>query len=84
MQRFAALVRRGEATIGERRALLQAYRRRLQEQTAAIAQTIGTLAGKIAHYSAWEADPVRRSAILGDLPERDDMAPEYGAAKGDA
>lgn len=84
VQRFAALVRRGEATIGERRALLQAYRHHLQERAAQIAQTIGMLDGKIAHYSDWEADPARRSAILGDVQERDELAPDGGATKGGA
>lgn len=55
MRRFASLVRQGEATVPERRALLEAHERALHDQLEEIEKTLTVLAEKLAHYRASEA-----------------------------
>lgn len=54
MQRFAALVHQGEATVGQRRVLLEAHRQSLFERQAEIALTLELLDHKVETYRAME------------------------------
>ncbi len=52
VQRFAAMVQQGEATIPQRRKLLEEHRRALYAQLQQIEHTLMLLDAKIEHYSA--------------------------------
>lgn len=54
MQRFADLVWRGETTIPERRELLEAHERQLNDQRQEIEKTLAVLEEKLTHYRASE------------------------------
>ena len=55
--RFADLRRRGDATAGQRRAMLEEHRRRVEARAAALATSLEAIADKIAYYRALEAGP---------------------------
>lgn len=59
MQRFAELVQQGDATVGERRALLEAHRQTLRKRLGEIKLTIGLLDHKIETYRALETAEVK-------------------------
>lgn len=66
MQRFADLVWRGESTIPERRELLEAHERRLNDQRQEIEKTLTALGEKLAHYRASER--AQRRSIENAIP----------------
>ncbi len=55
MQEFAALRRRGDATLTERRMLLEAHQQAVQSHIAELQRNLGTIEQKIAHYEQLEA-----------------------------
>ena len=56
MQRFAELARQGDATISERRALLEVHQQKLEAQMREIQRTLTLLEHKVSTYRTWEAD----------------------------
>ena len=62
MQHFAALRRAGEATVRDRRELLEAHRQRVEEQLADLETSLATITEKIQHYQALEATLERPTA----------------------
>jgi DNA-binding transcriptional MerR regulator len=56
MQRFAELRRRGDSTIGERRALLEAHRDEVLERIAELQRDLATVTDKITTYHAMESN----------------------------
>jgi len=64
MQRFAAMMRLGDAGISQRRALLEDHERMLLEQAQEIRQTLDLLRDKIDYYRSWEAE------VKGEIHEK--------------
>jgi DNA-binding transcriptional MerR regulator len=56
MQRFAELRRHGDATIAERRALLDAHRDEVLERIAELQRDLRAVTDKITHYQTLETD----------------------------
>ena len=71
MRRFADLAGRGETTIPDRRELLEAHERKLNDQREEIEKTLTVLAEKLTHYRASEAAQrgVTEKAMPGARPE---------------
>lgn len=57
MKRFAELRRRGDATVSERRALLEAHRDEVLEHVAELQRDLATVTDKITHYQTLEGHP---------------------------
>ena len=57
MQAFAELRSQGDASIGERRAMLEAHLAEVQAKVEALKQSMEALSHKIAHYRAIEKKP---------------------------
>ncbi|MHA6533811.1 MerR family transcriptional regulator [Paenibacillus sp. BAC0078] len=55
MQRFANMMRLGDAGISQRRALLEEHETDLLGQVKELQETLALLKDKIAYYKAWEA-----------------------------
>lgn len=55
MQRFADLMRQGDAGIRQRRELLEEHEQKLLEQVKELQDTLDVLRGKIVYYRSWEA-----------------------------
>lgn len=55
MQRFADMMRMGDAGISRRRALLEEHEQKLMLQAKELEDTLGVLRDKIAYYRAWES-----------------------------
>ena len=53
MREYAVLVRRGEATLAQRREMLVEHRRRVDEQMAELAAARQVVENKIAFYARW-------------------------------
>ncbi len=53
MREYAALVRRGESTLAQRREMLIEHRRRVDEQMAELAASRKVVESKIAFYGQW-------------------------------
>lgn len=60
MQRFASMMRLGDAGISQRRALLEEHEADLLGQVKELQETLALLKDKIAYYRAWEAGQVQR------------------------
>ncbi|MEW9699806.1 MerR family transcriptional regulator [Paenibacillus sp. SI8] len=58
MQRFADMMRLGDAGIGQRRALLEEHEQKLQAQVKELQDTLSVLQGKITYYRSWEAGQI--------------------------
>ncbi len=56
MQRFAEITRQGEATVRERRELLQAHQHKLSLALQEMQQTLAIIEAKIAHYHSLEQE----------------------------
>lgn len=54
MQRFAELVRKGDATVSQRRALLESHRREVQKRIQELTDNLAVIDYKIERYSALE------------------------------
>ncbi|MBX0321341.1 MULTISPECIES: MerR family transcriptional regulator [Shouchella] len=54
MQHFAEMVRNGEATIPDRRKLLEAHQQKLEKQLEGIERTLAIMEKKISVYRSWE------------------------------
>jgi DNA-binding transcriptional MerR regulator len=52
MQQYARLVRRGDSTIAERRALLETHRNELRARVAALSEHLTTIERKIRAYGS--------------------------------
>lgn len=65
MQRFAAFVREGDATIGERLALLEAHQQKLTVQLDEIKQTLALIEHKVTTYRNLQEG--RTSTAEGDV-----------------
>ncbi|SFP17223.1 MerR family transcriptional regulator [Variovorax sp. 770b2] len=73
MQAFAGLRSQGDASVGERREMLQAHLAEVQARVEALQQSMQALSTKIAHYRAIEAKAkpkTRRPSLSGTAPER--------------
>lgn len=55
MQRFADMMRQGDAGIGQRRKLLEEHEQKLLLQFKELQDTLLVLRDKIAYYRSWEA-----------------------------
>lgn len=55
MQKFADLMREGDAGIPGRRQLLEEHGMRVEQQMKQLQQTLLVIQGKITHYRTWEA-----------------------------
>ncbi|WP_410769620.1 MerR family transcriptional regulator [Fontibacillus sp. BL9] len=56
MQRFADMMRMGDAGISQRRALLEEHEQKLILQAKELEDTLEVLRDKIAYYRAWESE----------------------------
>lgn len=54
MQRYAELLRQGESTIGDRMALLEAHRARIEEEIRLLTKNLEGIKWKIRHYQELE------------------------------
>ena len=63
MQQYARLVRRGEGTMGERRALLERHRIEVRERLTVLEENLRMIEKKIAHYESAGAGPARSRAL---------------------
>ena len=52
MQQYARLVRRGDGTMAERRALLERHRREVRQRMEALEENLRMIEKKIAHYDS--------------------------------
>jgi DNA-binding transcriptional MerR regulator len=72
MQAFARLRSQGDASVGERREMLEQHLAEVQAKVAALQQSMQALSLKIDHYRAVEKGsekPGRRSSLSGTVPE---------------
>ncbi|ADU38422.1 MerR family transcriptional regulator [Variovorax paradoxus] len=75
MQAFAGLRSQGDASVGERREMLEAHLAEVQARVEALQQSMQVLSTKIAHYRAIEAKvkttpKTKRPSLSGTAPER--------------
>ncbi|MET3493052.1 MerR family transcriptional regulator [Variovorax boronicumulans] len=71
MQAFAGLRSQGDASVGERREMLEAHLAEVQARVKALQQSMQALSTKIAHYRAIEAKgKTKRPSLSGTAPER--------------
>jgi DNA-binding transcriptional MerR regulator len=77
MQAFAGLRSQGDASVGERREMLEAHLAEVQARVEALQQSMQVLSTKIAHYRAIEAKAkvkttpkTKRPSLSGTAPER--------------
>ncbi|MBJ2157805.1 MerR family transcriptional regulator [Variovorax sp. IB41] len=73
MQAFAGLRSQGDASVGERREMLEQHLAEVQARVEALQQSMQALSTKIAHYRAIEAKArvkTKRPSLSGTAPER--------------
>jgi DNA-binding transcriptional MerR regulator len=61
MLQYARLVRRGESTVSERRALLETHRNELRSRVAALSEHLTMIERKIRFYSSAEPSSLNRA-----------------------
>ncbi|MGF6348070.1 MerR family transcriptional regulator [Variovorax sp. W2I14] len=75
MQAFAGLRSQGDASVGERREMLEAHLAEVRARVEALQQSMQALSTKIAHYRAIETKvkttpKTKRPSLSGTAPER--------------
>ncbi len=72
MREYAALVRRGDATLAQRRELLAAHRERVRARIDELAASVSLVDAKVAFYDRWITTGVRprEDAILDAAARR--------------
>jgi len=59
MREYATLVRRGDATLAQRRDMLAVHRERVREQIGELAAAVSLVDTKVAFYEQWIASGIR-------------------------
>jgi DNA-binding transcriptional MerR regulator len=78
MQAFARLRSQGDASVGERREMLEQHLAEVQAKVAALQQSMQALSLKIAHYRAVEK---KASLVTGHCPEGKTSDDEHTSSK---
>jgi DNA-binding transcriptional MerR regulator len=69
VKRYAELFAQGESTLAERRALLEAHRRRIEDNLRALSQNLEAIKYKIAYYEELEAQAVGQAQHAADAAD---------------
>jgi DNA-binding transcriptional MerR regulator len=74
VKRYAELFAQGDSTLAERRALLEAHRRRIEDNLRALTQNLEAIKYKIAYYEELEAQAVGKVQAVGKAQHAADAA----------